>query len=198
MTPSNDAFPGSWCRMWNEEPALAHRLIAEDGRQWAARLTGLDTVVGPRAAQEFVAAYAEKVGNRFEPRTLVIGDDLVAYTWDATKRDGSVVTGMDFNVLRDGRVVDNWTFAGPWRDAQSDGPGQGSLTGPQLADLARADAEERGVRLHRPPAVDAVRQSMAYLWVTEPDLPGGLDVVVVRDGSCAQRWSMPAYRAFRY
>lgn len=194
----NEAFPGTWCRMWSEEPSLAYELIADNGRQWAARLTGLDRVVGPGPAEAFVTAYAERVGNTFQPRTLVLGGQLVAYTWDATKRDGSVVTGADFNVLRDGKVIDNWTFAGPWRDARPDGPGTGQLDADGLLELVREQAKRREVRLHRDPAVDPERQTAAYLWLPEPGQPGGLDVFVVCDGEVAQTWSLPAYRPFLY
>jgi hypothetical protein len=105
---------------------------------------GIGTVVGPAQAEAFVAKYQVDIGNIFAPRTVALGADTVAYTWDLTRRDGSVVTDMDFNVLREGKVVDNWTFAGPWRDARADGPGPGSLTAEELRDLVLANLDQRG------------------------------------------------------
>ena len=154
--------------------------------------------MGPAQTEGFISRYQVDVGNIFVPRTLVVGTDLVAYTWDLTRRDGSVVTGMDFNVLQHGKVVDNWTFAGPWRDARAAGPGTGSLTAESLSGLVRSEADRRSLRVHRQPAVDPVRQTAAFLWTTADNEPGGIDVLLVRDGTVADSWSLPAYRPFRY
>ncbi|MGI5130255.1 nuclear transport factor 2 family protein [Pseudonocardia sp. CA-107938] len=133
-----EKIPDTWCAMWSDDAALAHDLIAPDGRQWAGTRAGLDDVVGPGATQQFVAAYQQERGIRFAPRTLVIdGADRLAYTWDATLRDGTVLTGADVCVLRDGLVADNWTIVGERRAPTPDIAGAGGAT---RADLAAAVA----------------------------------------------------------
>jgi hypothetical protein len=129
-----EKIPDTWCAMWSHDAALAHDLIAPGGRQWAGTAAGLDDVVGPAATEQFVAAYQRRRGIRFAPRTLVIdGGDRLAYTWDATLRDGTVLTGADVCVLRDGLVEDNWTIVGERRAPAPDVAGSGSASRDELA-----------------------------------------------------------------
>jgi len=127
-------IPDTWCAMWSDDAALAHDLIAPGGRQWAGTAAGLDDVVGPAAAEQFVTVYQHRRGIRFAPRTLVIdGNERLAYTWDATLRDGTVLTGADVCVLRDGQVADNWTIVGERRAPAPDVAGAGRATRAELA-----------------------------------------------------------------
>jgi hypothetical protein len=199
---NNENFPDHWCQMWNTDPALAHELVSEQGRQWANRTPGLDTVVGPGPTQAFVTEWAAKTGNRFRARVLAIGDELaggalVGYTWDVTKGDGSIVTGADFNVLEHGLVVDNWTFVGDVRD-QRDDPELTFADPYELRQLVSQDAQDRHVRVHREPALDPKRGTAAYLWQPAEDRPGGIDLIAVSGGRISWRWSLTATRPFRY
>jgi hypothetical protein len=77
-----------------------------------------------RHARQRVAHRQRNVGNTFATRTLVIdGNERLAYTWDATRPDGTAVTGIDVCVLQDGRVTLNWTVPAAERSALPDGPG---------------------------------------------------------------------------
>jgi hypothetical protein len=195
---NTDSFPETWCRMWSGEATLAHELVSPEGRQWAGQTSALDDVVGPTRTEKFIADYAERVGNHYQARTLVIGGDLVAYTWDATRRDGSAVTGADLNMLRDGKVVENWTVVAAARDGRADVVGSGSATREELTAAITAEATRRGVAIHREPAIDVARQTAAYLWTPAEGQPGGLDVLVLQDGAVAQTWSRTSARPFAY
>lgn len=191
-------LPAVWCRMWSGEAHLAHALIAEEGRQWSGQTPALDGVVGPVAAEGFVAPYSAETGNRYVPRTLVVGHDLVAYTWDVTHPDGTTRTGTDVNVLVDGLVVDNWTFVGPY-DATPDprpAPVAVPFTDAEVRAAVEADATARGVQVHREPVVDVARGTVAYLWTRGDE--AGADVVAVTDGAVSWRRSVGAERAFAY
>jgi hypothetical protein len=122
VTP--EQIPDSWCRMWSEDATLAHELLTDDARQWSGVAERLDSVAGPASMTEFVRAYQRNVGNTFAARTLVIdGNERLAYTWDATRPDGTAVTGIDVCVLQDGVVTLNWTVPAAERSALPDGPG---------------------------------------------------------------------------
>jgi len=99
-----------WCRMWNEDPSLAHDLMPDDCVQWSDHGDGLDTVVGPEEQERFVAGYRARHLNVFSPRALVDAGDRFAYLWDVRKPDGQVLTGIDVNFLKDGYIRENWTF----------------------------------------------------------------------------------------
>jgi hypothetical protein len=187
MTP--EQIPGQWCRMWNEDASLAHRLLAEGGRQWSGQTPGLDPVVGPAETETFVKRYQAEVGNRFAPRTLVIdGADRVAYTWDVTYRDGTVGTGADVNVLRDGLVVANWTSVSrAGRSPLPDGPGRGTLDRAAIA-AAVADAHPWQGNL----SIDVGRQTVAGTW--SDGARGGIAVLVLADGRIDRQWVLPGRR----
>jgi len=123
-----------WCRMWNEDPSLAHDLMTEGCVQWSNRTEGLDAVVGPHQQERFVTDYRARRGNVFTPRVLVDGEDQFAYLWDVRTPDGQVRTGLDVNVLRDDRIHENWTFVGTRHDDRPD---------PEPAGLTDAAAIER-------------------------------------------------------
>lgn len=105
----------TWCRMWSEEPGLAHQVLARDGRQWSGQTTALDAVVGPDQQVDFVTAYRAAHVNVFRPRVLADGGPRFAYLWDARLPDGTVHTGLDVNAVSDGLVAENWTFVAPRR-----------------------------------------------------------------------------------
>lgn len=185
MTP--ELIPGTWCRMWNEDASLAHELLAEDGRQWSAQTPGLDTVVGPGETEAFVRTYQERLGNRFTAGTLAIdGTDRIAYTWKVTGRDGTVRSGADVCVLRDGLVVENWTGAGPLSPLP-DGPGRGDL---DRAALARTVADAQP--WHGDLVIDVVRQTVAGVW--SDGTRGGLAVIALADGRIDRQWVVPGTR----
>ncbi len=126
----NEAIATTWCRMWSEDPELAHEVLAGDGRQWSGQTAALDRVVGPEQQVAFVTAYRAQHVNVFTTRVLADGSDRFAYLWDVRLPDGTVHTGLDVNVVRAGLVAENWTFVAPRRcdladpdDAGDDGVG---------------------------------------------------------------------------
>lgn len=116
----NEQRMTSWCRMWNEDPSLAHELMTDDCVQWSDHGVGLDSVVGPQQQERFVTGYRAQHVNIFSPRVLVDAGDRFAYLWDVQKPDGQVLTGIDVNILKDGRVRENWTFVAERRCEQPD------------------------------------------------------------------------------
>jgi hypothetical protein len=109
-----------WCRLWNEDPSLAHELMTDGCAQWSNRGEGLDTVVGPDEQERFVTDYRARHVNVFTPRVFVDAGDRFAYLWDVRSPDGRVTTGLDVNILSDDRIHENWTFAGARRCDQPD------------------------------------------------------------------------------
>ncbi|WP_143168239.1 hypothetical protein [Jatrophihabitans endophyticus] len=191
----NDERMTTWCRMWSEDPTLAHRLMTEDCAQWASQTPVLDTVIGPdQAVAAMTALRAEQV-NLFTPRVLADGGDTFAYLWDVRHPDGVVRTGLDVNVLRDGAIAENWTFVAEHDDRPDPADTQPTDAG-LLADLATASVRERGGELHRAPIVDAARGRVAVLWTAQGS--GWADLLVVRDGRVSRTWSFGGERAFRY
>ena len=187
MTP--EQIPGRWCRMWNQDAALAHQLLADDGRQWSAQTPGLDPVVGPAETEAFVKKYQQDAGNLFTPRTLVVdGADRLAYTWDVTRRDGTISTGADVNVLRDGLIVANWTsVSSNGRSPLPDGPGVGDL------DRAALTAAVAGAHpWHGDLVIDVPRQTVAGTWTD--GARGGLAVLVLINGRIDRQWVLPGTR----
>ncbi|WP_329274618.1 hypothetical protein [Streptomyces sp. NBC_00691] len=110
----------TWCRMWNEDPSLAYGLMSDDCVQWSDHGASLDTVVGPEEQERFVTAYRARHVNIFSPRVLADAGDRFAYLWDVRKADGQVLTGIDVNVLEDGRIRENWTFVAERRCERPD------------------------------------------------------------------------------
>ena len=149
----------TWLLMWNENPALAHDVMTGDCRQWSGQTAGLDTVVGPDDQVRFATGYRAQHINLFRPRVLVDAGDQMAYLWDVTLPDGTVWTGADANLVRDGRVSRNWTFVS---NAHSDGPGPGPASG-QPAHAA---------------ALDDLCQAWISLWNTDSD---GISDIVTDD-----------------
>jgi len=191
MNPSE--IPAVWCRMWSEDASLAHRLLTGDARQWSGVTAGLDTVTGPAETEAFVRRYQRDVGNVFRPRTLVVSDDRLAYTWDVTRRDGSVTTGADVCYLRGGLVSENWTI--PARDGRSPLPDASDpgrpLDRPGLLHLT-AGAHP----WHRERVVDVERQTVAGVW--DDGSRGGIAVLVVENGRIDREWSIGGTRKLRY
>jgi hypothetical protein len=128
----NQTLMTTWCRMWNEDPALAHEVMTDHCRQWSAQTPGLDTVVGPEEQETFATTYRAQHVNLFRPRLLADGEDQFAYLWDVTLPDGTVWTGADANIVQDGRVDLNWTFVCQQHD---DGPDVGA----ELTDATTLD-----------------------------------------------------------
>lgn len=197
VTP--EQIPDSWCRMWSEDATLAHELLTDDARQWSGVAERLDSVVGPASMTEFVRAYQRNVGNTFAARTLVIdGNERLAYTWDATRPDGTAVTGIDVCVLQDGVVTLNWTVPAAERSALPDGPGIEVLP-PNARALDRAGLTTIAAGLHPwhgDLAVDVERQTVAGVW--SGGAVGGLAVLVITDGAVARSWSLPGTRPLLY
>ncbi|MDO9458181.1 hypothetical protein [Nocardioides sp.] len=209
-----EKIPATWCRMWNEDASLAHDLITDDGRWWSGKSDIADGFVGPDDTGAFVQTYQRDVGNLFTPRTLVLdGADRLAYTWDVTLRDGTVLTGADVCVLRDGKVVLNWTLPADRRDETPDPPtGRGSATRDEIGELVRgwcarwqdvADDDavfwgptdrrrDESVELHGDPVVDVAGQSVALTWSAGG--VGGIDVLVLDGGRVGRAWSFGGQR----
>jgi hypothetical protein len=141
----NETLMRTWCRMWNEDPALAHQVMTGHCTQWSAQTPGLDAVIGPDQQETFVAGYRAQHINLFHPRVLVDAGDRFAYLWDVTLPNGTVWTGADVNTVRDGRIDENWTFVCQRRD---DSP-----------DLDDADAQPTTVT-----ALDRLCQEWTSLW----------------------------------
>src|ERR1017187_2610378 len=194
-----EQIPDSWCRMWSEDATLANELLTGEARQWSGVAERLDAVVGPADMTEFVRAYQRNVGNTFATRTLVIdGNERLASTWDATKPDGTALTGIDVCVLRDGRVTLNWTVPAAERSALPDGPGIEVLPRNTRA-LDRAGLTTIAAGLHPwhgDLVVDVERQTVAGVW--SDGTFGGLAVLVITDGAVARSWSLPGTRPLLY
>jgi hypothetical protein len=195
MTFSPDEIPAAWCRMWSADATLAHRLLTDDAKQWSGVTEGLDAVVGPAATEEFIRRYQRDVGNVFRPRTMVVeGADRLAYTWDVTRRDGSVTTGADVCFLRDGRVAENWTL--PSREGRSELPDAVSPTGRRLTREALLTLTAGAHPWHRDRIVDVRRQTAAGVW--DDGEHGGIAVLVVEDGRIDREWSIGGTRKLIY
>jgi hypothetical protein len=195
MTVLIEQIPALWCRMWSEDASLAHRLLTADARQWSGVTEGLDPVIGPAATEAFVHRYQRDVGNVFRPRTLVVdGAGRLAYTWDLTRRDGTVTTGADVCFLRDGRVAENWTL--PSRDGRSE------LPDASPPPFSRIPAEELSALTagahpwHRERIVDVERQTVAGVW--DDGARGGIAVLAVEAGRVDREWSIGGTRKLLY
>jgi hypothetical protein len=124
-----------WCRMWSEDPSLAHDLMSDDCVQWSGNTGGLDAVVGPDEQERFVTGYRARHVNVFSPRVLVDAGDWFAYLWDVRKPDGQVLTGVDVNLLDGASVRENWTFVAERRCELPDpGPEAAGRTDPGTLD----------------------------------------------------------------
>ena len=191
---NNAELTQTWCRMWSEDPALAHDLMTDKCRQWSGQTPGLDVVVGPQQQEDFVIAYRAQHVNVFVPRVLVDAGDRFAYLWDVTAPDGSVRSGVDVNVMRGDKVELNWTFVA---DRRFPGPDpEPEATDPAvLARLCREHLADR--RAHHEPILDPDRGRAAVLHAGA-DGVGGLELITVRGGRLAQAWSFDAVRPFAY
>ncbi|MGO9081283.1 MAG: hypothetical protein ACLQDY_19960 [Streptosporangiaceae bacterium] len=108
-----DALAQDWCRMWNDDPALAHQLVTAGFRMWLGRSTGGDQVRGPADLAAFVTAYRAEQGVRFTPLVVAAGDGgRLAYTWEAVFPDGATLGGIDVCTMHGGLVAENWSIAG--------------------------------------------------------------------------------------
>ncbi|MFJ5987829.1 nuclear transport factor 2 family protein [Lentzea sp. NPDC092896] len=189
---NNEERMQQWCRMWSEDPTLAHELMTPDCVQWSAQTEGLDDVVGPADQVRFIEGYRAQHVNVFTARTLADDGDQFAYLWDVRRPDGTVKTGFDFNVLRGDKIAENWTFVGE-RDTTPDLPPAG---GGDLRQVLDGWLDARSRTLHREPVLDLVRGTIAFLW-TGPAVSGA-DLLAVRDGRVTCSWSLTGTRPFRY
>lgn len=190
------ALAATWCRMWNEEPALAHELMTDDCVQWAATTDVLDTVVGPAEQEAFITALHAGPVNVFVPRLYVIDGDVFAYLWDATLPDGTVMTGVDVNRLQGSLIHENWTFMGP-HCADPDPDTGDCLDRARLTEATSDWAAAMGYAVHREPVVDTATGRVALLRATA-DGVGGIDLLTVRGGGVEPIWSVVGSRPFRY
>lgn len=206
-----EEIPQTWCRMWNDDASLAHDLITADGRWWSGIGDAADRLVGPGDTERFVAGYQRDVGNKFTLRTPVYdGTDRIAFTWDVARPDGSVWSGADVCVLRDGKVALNWTLPTvDRRDQVPDPPtGRGSLERDAIAEVVESWSIGRdGVpddrvfgsphgstkAIHGEPVIDLAAQTVAFTW--SADGVGGIDVLVLDEGEVARAWSLAGTRA---
>ncbi len=187
----------AWCRMWSVDPALAHDVMTEDCRQWSGNTAGLDGVIGPQQQQEFVTAYRAEHVNVFTPRLIIAEADSFGYLWDVARPDGSVVTGIDVNVLQGRRVRQNWTFvADTWRSQPDPEPGA-ACRADELTGLLEAWVAEQGFAVHRQPVLDPDNGRIALLRSTTAGL-GGVDLLSVRGGAVESIWSVTGVRPFHY
>lgn len=191
MTLPPEEIPAVWCRMWNEDASLAYRLLTPDARQWSGVTEGLDAVTGPAETEAFIRRYQREVGNLFRPRTLVVDDGRLAYTWDVTRRDGSVTTGADVCFLRDGRVAENWTI--PSREGRSELPDADTPAGPPTTREELLALTAGAHPWHRDRVVDVGRRTVAGVW--DDGERGGIAVLVVENGRIDREWSMPGTRS---
>jgi hypothetical protein len=148
-----------WCRMWTEDPALAHQLMTDECLQWSNRMTGLDAVVGPAEQERFVTAYRARQVNVFTPRVLADAGDRFTYLWGIRTPDGEVKTGLDFNVMRGDRVHENWTFVATRHCDQPDPEPVAATDRAELAELGQRWARLRNGRAE--PAQDVVTSDFA-------------------------------------
>lgn len=183
---SIEKLPAAWCRTWNEEPALALDLVADDARMWNGHSDMFDGVVGPAAFVAAITGYHESQGTRFATRTLVVdGPDRLATTWDATLPDGTRLTGADVSVLRDGRIVANWMVPGGRHAPLPDVTGTGGASRDEIAGLCTAWTSLWNGGTDRAAAV--VVEDVA-VWFGGPDpLAGRAAFVAFVDGHRAAR-----------
>jgi hypothetical protein len=202
---NNDERMSTWCRMWNEDRALAHELMTDGCVQWSGQTAGLDTVIGPQQQEQFIARYRAQHINVFVPRVLVDGGARFGYLWDVTLPDGTVLTGADVNILRENKIDENWTFVGERHcDRRAKAAQADDVRGPSA--LARHVENRRTteaplvVTAHREPVIDVARGRAALLRTDRAGSSetGGLDLLTVRDGRIAQAWSLKGSRPFRY
>jgi len=186
----------TWCHMWNEDSALAYQLMTDDCVQWFASAPDLDSVVGPAQQEVFVTEARARLGNVFVPRLYVIDDGMFAYLWDVTSADGTVLTGIDVNVLQGGKIRENWTFPGPHRTVPDPSPGK-ALDRNELTKLGTEWAAANGYAIHREMIIDAPAGRIALLRTTSGGI-GGVDLLTVRDRGIEPIWSITGARGFRY
>jgi hypothetical protein len=186
----------AWARMWTAQPALAADLMSGDCVQWSADTPVLDEVIGPQQQERFIVAHRLKHVTVFDRRLLVADGDTFAYLWDVTFPDGSMKTGIDVNVVRDGLIAVNWTFMGNAYREEPD-PAPGDSTGPgHLRGLAEKWADVQGFRIHGRQIVDAAAGRVVLMRTS--DGVGGIDLLTLRDGVLEASWSITGVRDFRY
>jgi hypothetical protein len=129
MTPTTYApdLATSWSRMRTDSPTLAEQLVTDDFRLWADTAPTSDTIVGPRELARLVTDEQERTKARITA-SIVAGDaQRVAFTWDATLPDGTVLTGIDVaRVATDGRFAASWSIIGERRDTINTVPATGA------------------------------------------------------------------------
>ena len=217
-----------WCRMWNEDPSLAHRLMSDGCVQWSNRTEGLDTVVGPDEQERFVTGYRARHVNVFTPRVFVDAGDRFAYLWDEKTPDGQLKTGLDVNILKGDSIHENWTFVGERRCDRPDPEpvagdparidelrrrwvrlrnGQGELDDDVVTSdfaLFQGESAVDPVDFFRGQAVVVHREPIvdvargAVAFLWTANAVGGVDLLTVRDRRIARAWSLTGIRAFRY
>jgi hypothetical protein len=197
----NNKLMTIWCRMWNEDPSLAHDLMSDECVQWSDHTPGLDTVVGPSEQERFITTYRARHINAFTPRALFDAGDRFAYLWDVRTPDGRVLTGADFNILAGGRIHENWTFVGErrcdWPAGSAAEPveasvidglcdrwvrfrnGESKLAGEVVTDdfaqfsgTGSGDLATTDIAVHRRPVVDLAHGRVAFLWSAQSGAKG--------------------------
>jgi hypothetical protein len=128
----------AWRDMWNDQPALAHDLLTDDARLWSGKVDVFDPITGPAAFADYLAAYQRDRRIRFTTRAVVADRDRLATTWDAALPDGSVRSGADVHLLRDGRVARHWTITGDAAAPATEPHGTGAATRAEIVALCDA------------------------------------------------------------
>ena len=100
----------TWCRMWNEDAALAHQLMTDDCVQWWSGGPDLDAVVGPAAQEAFVRTAQTQIGNVFRPRLYVADDDMFAYVLLSGPNNDSTMSGSMRDLRRARSLAGNGTW----------------------------------------------------------------------------------------
>ena len=110
---SPDELAASWSRMRTDRPALSAHLVGDRFRLWSDTRAESDALLGPADLELFLAEDRARTGARLSPGVVAGDNSRMAFTWDATFPDGTVLTGIDVNTLdADGCIATTWSVTG--------------------------------------------------------------------------------------
>ena len=204
----------TWLRMWNEDPSLAHALVADPFAVWFGVGPVGDSTTDAGTLEDFVRRYRERTPNRFTPR-VVVGDadtNRFAYTWDVELSEGrGTVTGIDVYTLDDaGRIAVNWSVTGTRQlphDLPEPGGSARSRTALAAAALAWLDAGDgsshpgAGFRAAGDLVVDEVAQRVAFTYEVDGadgDARGGIALLAFGPGGVDRAWTVTGTWPLRF
>lgn len=90
------ALAATWCRMWNDDPSLAHLVVGDRLTGWFGNTDSGALLTDAGELEAFVARYREQTPNVFTPK-IVVADPVtnrMAYTWDVHLATGVTVSGI--------------------------------------------------------------------------------------------------------